>query len=151
MGGPYNFCNKCANIKYKLIKKQIHYTYLKEGWMFKKPINHFIKNKDFKRRYFKLGADWKLWYFVGQNDSFNKDVIDLNFMSKIKKKSYDAIEIYETKGRNEWLLLTESQKERDEWYDLMLLAYQSRNTNAYSHNVKKITKQSKDNTVYGLD
>eukprot|EP01084_Bolivina_argentea_P074982 135985_1 len=35
--GPYNYCNSCANIKKKIIQKQQHYTYLKEGWMLKKP------------------------------------------------------------------------------------------------------------------
>merc|ERR1719469_1063432 len=77
--GPYNYCIACAKLKHARVKKDIHITVLKQGWMCKKPTNHLRKNKDFKRRYFRLGMDWKLKYFVRREDEYNKDTIDLNF------------------------------------------------------------------------
>ena len=123
--GPYNFCMKCGHLKMKMIRKQLHYTYLKEGWMRKRPMNQVIGGKEFKRRYFKLGVDWKLWYFTKPQDAYSKDMIDLNFMTSIRKKHNYGIQIYESRGRKQWLFLCNSEQERNEWYTIMLLAYQS--------------------------
>merc|ERR1719229_2154858 len=94
--------------------------------MLKKPTNHIIKNKKYKRRYFKLSMEFKLWYFIGQFDLHNKDMIDLNYMTSIKKRAETGLEIYETRGRNKWLFTCDSKQERDEWYNIMILAYQSK-------------------------
>ena len=108
--GPYNYCLKCGHLKMKMIRKQLHCTYLKEGWMRKRPTNQVIGGKEFKRRYFKLGVDWKLWYFTKPQDVYSKDMIDLNFMTSIRKKHNYGIQIYESRGRKQWLFLCNSEQ-----------------------------------------
>ena len=138
--GPYNYCHKCAKLKMNKLLKQNKFTILKEGWLLKKPLNELFNfnklfnkndNENFKKRYFKLSADWKLWYYIKPNDIFNKDMIDLNYMNTIKKKGQKAIEIYiqSPKQKKNWLLLASTTNERNEWYNIMLLAYQSKKQN----------------------
>lgn len=158
--GPYNYCVHCAELKVKKTKKELHFTYLKEGWMNKKPTNQIFTGKQFKKRYFRLSSEWKLWYYVDPNSVFNKDMIDLNYMTSIKKKHSNGFEIYETKGKNRWLFTCETTEERDEWYNIMILAYQSKQiqdaNNGNNDNKNDTAKandfgQVKQNMVYGDD
>eukprot|EP01084_Bolivina_argentea_P123124 218211_1 len=114
--------------------------------MLKKPTNHFfMKNKNYKRRYFKLSTEWKLWYFINKNDLYNKDMIDLNYMTSIKKKFENSFELFETKSRNQWLFTCDNEQERDEWYNIMLLAYQSKQQMENNKNNNKLIDNNNNN------
>jgi len=84
---------------------------VKEGFMMKRGS---VWNTAYKKRYFRLWSDRKLYYFKAETDTSPRGVIDLNGLHGVNEREETKLEII-TADKRIWQCLCDDEEQRDSW------------------------------------